>query len=475
MNEDLKKNPGSRKDKQGGKESGMAAMLRDALRFVRKPVHRCQLFLEGLLRKRPVLITLSVMAAILIWFTISVTVYKTTHVTVNRIPVEVELTGTAAEAAGLSVVACDLDTVNAVITGNRSEVGILTNKDLKAYAEIGNISTSGEYTLDIVLRSENGIPFTAENITPARAVVSLDKIETRPYDVTASFPYISITSGHAMAEDEITCEPPTINITGPATQLDEIGRVEVYSDKSLSLDSTYSLYASQVNLYTDEGAMLDTDPYEIPATSFQINIPVLTQKELPLTYSIRNVPSGFDEDWLRERLTLSEDSITLASKTSTALANQKDWNVGFTKLDDIDLDYTSTFTIDTGEELINRSNLQQVTLTLNNEGLAARELTVNKDNITVINSPTGYDFDVVTKNLTVTVVGPEEELAELSAKDIIVAVDLQNHEITQSMSFTEDASISFYNEEHLWAVGSYKIAIDSIAHDTETTEVTANG
>ncbi|MBQ8928626.1 MAG: hypothetical protein IJ055_10205 [Oscillospiraceae bacterium] len=467
MNEDLNKRPDTAPE-----ESAHTSPLHAALRTVRKPIHGFQLFMEGLLRRRPVLITLSVLAAVLIWFTISVTVYKTTHVTVNHIPVEVELTGTAAEAAGLSVVSCDLDTVNAVITGNRSEVGILTNKDLTAYAELGNISTSGEYTLDIVLRTENGIAFTAESISPAHAVVSLDKIETRPYDVTAAFPYISITAGHAMAEDEITCEPPTINITGPATQLDEIGRVEVYTDKSLSLDSTYSLYASKVNLYTDEGAILDTDTYEIPATSFQINIPILTQMELPLTYTIRNAPTTFDEDWLRERLTLSEDSITLASKTNTALASQKDWNVGFTKLDDIGLDYSNTFTIDTGEELINRSNLQQVTLTLDNEGLASRDLAVTRDNINVINVPSGYDFDVVTKSLTVTVIGPEEELEELNAKDIIVAVDLQNHEITQSMSFTEDASISFYNEEHLWAVGSYKIAIDSIAHDTETTAAT---
>ncbi|MDE5753066.1 MAG: hypothetical protein K2H89_00750 [Oscillospiraceae bacterium] len=431
-----------------------------------KKIHDFQSFLASLLDTKPVSVIASVLCAVLIWFSISVTVYQTTHVKFYNIPLTVDLTGTPAEANGLSSVSCDVETVTVELEGNRAQIGRLTQEDLKANIVTGNTDTIGEFSFEISIETDKNISFVS-TISPDYATVKLDRIETRTYDVTASVPNVHATFGHAMDKDDILFEPAQIEITGPSTQLDKISRVEAYSDKSLEIDSLYSLYTSEIRLYSPEGAILDTDDLEIPNTNFQITIPVLTQKELQLTYNIINAPSNFNLDWLKEHLQLSEDTITLASQTNTAFAELDEWPLGSVKLNDIGLTSENYFTVELGEEFINQSGFQQVRLTLNNEELTSREFQVSNSNISVVNIPKNYDCNIITRNLSVIVIGTEADLDALSTQDIIVTADLLNYNIT---STNADATISFYGEEsRLWAVGAYKVAVELTEKPTETT------
>ena len=440
-------------------------------------IHDIPRFFGKLFDTRPFSIVFSVMSAILIWFAVSVTAYKTTHVTFYNIPVSEDISGTLAEANGLSAVSCDVEKVNVEIEGNRSQIGRLTQEDLTAYLQLGNISTNGEFNLEIAVRSDTNISFNTNKITPAYATVKLDKIETRTFDVSASFPNVKVSSGHVLNIADVICEPSVIEITGPSAQLDEIARVDVFSDKSVEIDSLYSLYASEVKLYTEEGALMDTDNLEIPSTNFQISIPVLTQKELALTYDIRNAFSGFDLNWLRERLHLSEESITLASQTNTVFADRDNYNVGFVTLDAISLEFSKDFEIDLKEDFINQSGFQQVSLTLDNEGLASREVWITSDNISIINAPKDYDYQVTTTKMLINVIGDKDELENLSTQDIIVTVDLMNYNVQQSMTGSPDATISISpkNEDssddnlvRMWAVGNYRVVVEFTEQTPET-------
>ncbi len=418
--------------------------------------------LEDIFGSKPFAIFIAVSTALIIWFAIITSVYPSTPMRFNNIPVRVELTGTNAEANGLSVVGCDVDTVNVELVGNRSQIGRMTAEDLVAYADVGVISSTGQFTLNLDVRSDNNIEFKVQSISPSVATVKLDKIETRTFDVEPAFPNIKVASGHALDREDVTCEPSTIDITGPSAQLAEIGKVVVNSDKTVEISSSYLLYTSDVQVYTTAGAKLDGD-LEIPSVDFQISIPILTQKELDLTYELIGTPTGFDEDWLRERLKLSEETITLASQTSTAFAkNDSTLNVGFVRLSEIGLDYSTTLDIELEDIYMNQSGIQQVTLTLDNEGLSSRSFTVSADNIKITNKPTNYEFKRVTRQLDITVVGDKEVLDKLDADDILVTVDLLDYDAEQypSESFTRPATISFYQQGKVWAVGSYRIALD---------------
>jgi len=436
---------------------------------MRNKIQGFQHFFLNLLDKKPVVLILSVLLALIIWFTIVVNVYPSTPLEFNNIPLKVDLSGTNAAANGLSLVDCNVENVNVKLTGDRSQIGRLTADDLIAYAEVGTTSTAGEYTLNINVTADNGITFNVDSISPAQATIRLDKIETRTFDVTPNYPNIKVTSGHAKDDDDVTCDPSTIDITGPSAQLNEIKEVVVYTDRKQEIDSSYSVYTNEVRLYTDNHALLDTDSLEIPKIDFQINIPVLTVKELQLTYDILGAPTKFDTDWLKDRLQLSEENITLAAQTSSAFSDLESWYMGYIRLSDIKLEYSSTFDIDLGGEYINRSGIEQVTVTLDNEGLVERDFSIGQENISIVNAPTSYEFELVTKKMSITVIGTEEELDELTPDDIVVIVDLQNYNAEQASDFSWTPTISFIDKTKVWASGSYRIAIQR-SDNEETTE-----
>ena len=436
---------------------------------MRNKIQGAQHFFSQLTEKKPVVLVLSVICALIIWFTIVVNVYPSTPLEFNNIPFKVDLSGTNAAANGLSLVDCDVESVNVKLTGDRSQIGRLTAEDLIAYADIGATNTAGEYTLNINVTADNGITFNVDSISPAQATIRLDKIETRTFEVTPSYPNIKVTSGHAKDDDDVTCDPPTIDITGPSAQLNEIREVVVSTDRTQEIDSSYSVYTNEVKLYTDNHALLDTDSLEIPKIDFQINIPVLTIKELQLTYDILGTPSKFDTEWLKNRLKLSEENITLASQTSSAFSDLESWYMGYIRLSDIKLEYSSTFDIDLGGEYINRSGIEQVTVTLDSEGLTERDFSIGQENITIVNAPNSYKFELVTKKMSVTVIGTEEELDELTPDDIVVIVDLQNYNAEQASDFSWTPTISFMDKTKVWASGSYRIAIQR-SDNEETTD-----
>ena len=417
---------------------------------------------------KPVHVIGSIFLAIILWFAIAVNVYPTTPKSFSDIAVTVDLSGSMAAANGLSPVSCDVETVNVTVLGDRSRIGNLKAEDLVAHVEPGNISSAGEYSMPITVEPVNGITFEVDSITPSTAKVKLDKIESKTYSVEASFPNIRVTSGHALDSEDVVVEPSTVEITGPSAQLAEIDRVVVYSDKKQEIDGTFQLYSNQINLYTSSGALLDQESLTLPTTDFQITIPILTTKEMKLTYRLLGAPTGFDPAWLAERLCFSEETITLASQTSSAFADKDTLEVGTVRLSEVGMDYSKNITIELDDEYTNRSGIEDVTLTLNNEGLATKQFTVTGENISVKNPPADYNFNVVTKRLTITVIGSEETLNSLSADDIIVTADLLNYDnAEQASSFTQQAVISFYNKSDVWAYGSYSISLDRVEKSGE--------
>lgn len=429
-------------------------------------MHEFKKAYDRFVNSKPATVVLSVATAILIWFIVSVNLYPTTPVTFYNIPLIVETEGTSAAKNGLNVVSCNVETVSVQIIGSRSKVGTLTEADLIAYASAENVSSAGETTLDIKVRSDRNIAFEVNTVSPARANVVFDKIETQSFAVTPSFPNLIVTSGHTMSD--VTCEPAVIDITGPSARLEEISKVVITSQKEGEIDSSHVLYTTDVTLYNAENSIIDPEGLTIPTVNFKIDIPVMTQKTMPLSYVLRNVPSGFDERWLRERLILSTETLTFASNDA-ALANQESWDLGYyPSLSDIGLDYSYTFDVPEKEGIINQSGIKQVTLTLDSEGLSEREFVLGKDNFSIVNAPENYDFRVITETLTIKVIGPTEVLEELSTSDIVVKVDLLNHNTSQSTSFTADTQVSFSNVSTVWASQPYRITIEQTERTAET-------
>lgn len=408
----------------------------------------------------------SIIIAILAWFIVSMTIYPSVPKTIENIPLDIDITGTSAAENDLSIISCNVTSVNVEILGSRAQVGNLNNENLKAHIDASNVTTTGTKQLAITITSDSGIQYQVESVSPATATVVFDKYETVNIPVKPLIPNVSFDKDKTVYSEEFLCEPNTISITGPSAQLDKIATCYAVSNKEITLDSSYTVTNDEIQLYSEDGALIDQSSLKFNTTSFVINIPVLTQKTVGFEVSVINAPSTFDTECLK--FNMSADSITVASKNS--LSEIPDMlEIGKIDLRELDLGYSRTFELknilDTGN-YINMSNLESVTVTLDDEGLAKKDLIITS--FSVSNPPDkNYDYEVLTKQLDITLVGPESVINEITSADVVADVNLMNT-IIATDQFTDTVTISCPKYDNVWAITNSKISIQRKEKEVST-------
>ena len=94
-----------------------------------------------------------------------------------------------------------------------------------------------------------------------------------------------------------------------------------------------------------------------------------------------------------------------------------------------------------------------------NPDLQELPLTINSDHIQFSNSPdSSYEYDILTKQIDVTVVGPADSLAEITAEDIIGEVNLLNTSITEEQ-FNQNVLFSCPSFDDVWVATNSKVTI----------------
>ena len=415
------------------------------------------------------LIIISAILAILVWFIVAMTLYPSIPKTIVNIPLVYDISGTSAADSGLSVISCDVDTVDVQVVGSRTQIGNLNAENLVAYVDYENVTTTGNKTLSIKVRSDSGINYEVKSITPSTASVELDKYDTLPFSVSPKTPNITYADGKTIDPDEFTCEPDTINITGPSAQLSKIATVNAVSQRTMTLDSSYTLTSDEIQLFSEDGTQIDTSIFQFDTSSFTINIPVLTQKTVTPVVQILNAPADFDQSCLS--FTMSVDSITIASNNS--LSEIPDTlDIGKIPLSDLDIGYSNSFDISSVLEasgMINKSGIDSITVTLNDEGLAKKDITLDNSSIHLSNTPTdNYDYTILTQKLTISVVGPEDIVSELTANDFSADANLLNADTSQDQ-FNYDVTVSCINHDNVWAVTKAKVSIQKTLKESVTT------
>lgn len=412
----------------------------------------------------------SVVIAIVLWFVISISIYPTTPRTISHVPLQVEITGTSAEENGLSVIDYDVQEVTVQIEGNRSNVGNIEAEDLTASVVVENVTSAGVKSLSIAVRGNNNEQFNVRSISPATVNVTFDIIDTYTFEVRPSTPNITFADGCVLDEDNFTSSPGTIDVTGPQQQLEQVAYCVAETQQKEQLSASRILTTNTLLFYNEAGAQVDDTDFTYDTAAFSIEVPVLYQKTMDITYQITNAPANFDLDSLD--LTLSEEKITLAAP-NTSLDEMDEFNIGSISLRDIDLDYSHDFVVTVPDNYQNQSGFSTVNLRLNSEGLTKKDFVLT--DIGVVNAPTTYDFELVTQQLTVSIIGPEAVMEQLDASDITANVDLLSYSVqaevvdgdTVTFNYTPTITCSKYN--NVWAVGDYRVAVTGSRVNADTT------
>ena len=158
---------------------------------------------------------------------------------------------------------------------------------------------------------------------------------------------------------------------------------------------------------------------------------------------------------------LSADTVVLASNNSkTEIPDKLD--IGKVSLSELKKDFSKTFLLSSrleGTDYDNISNIEAVTATFNDSDFTEKPLILDKSRINLSNAPdtANYKYEIQSQRLEITLMGPEDVLAEITPEDIAADIDLLNANIT-SDSFSWNAKFSC-KYDNVWVVTNSKVSI----------------
>ena len=411
----------------------------------------------------------SVLIAVLVWFVVSLTLYPSVPKTIEKVSLDLAIGTTASSDNTLNVISCDVENVKVKVIGSRTQIANIDSDTLTAYVDTDNVYTTGKKNLPIKIKSTNGIAFEVDSVEPSTAEVVFDKYESAQFPVLPKIPNVKFNDNKTINSTEFSCEPNMVTITGPSSQIKKISTVYASSNREMVLDSSYALSSDEIQLFSEDGTVIDNSAMTFDNTNFLINIPVLTVKEVGLYVQILDPPANFDQSCLN--LAMSEDTVKIASKNSQAEIPDK-LEIGKIVLSDITPDYSKTFNLNDvleNQGCINMSETTSITVMVNSENLTKKKITLDQSRLNISNAPNnGYDYKVITPSLNIEIVGEPDVIEKITPNDIIGDVNLLNANITEDQ-FIYDVIFSCPKNDRIWAITNYKVSIQRTPKETTTT------
>lgn len=399
----------------------------------------------------------SVVAALFCWFVVAMTQSYTTTLTIRDVPITLDPQAASLQSLGLHVIEGADDLVNVKVRGVRSVVAGLKPDDFTITVKVANVTETGTYDLTL---QPTAIPdCEILSITPDKVRVSFDRIDRRSFDVKEEINGLSIAAN--FTADKTVVNPSTINIEGPAAELDKINKCIITTELEAPLERTYA-GDFPIILYDANGNVLD--PGEMHLTldhnEAHLTIPVLKNAHLPLEFEFSNIPKGFPIGELEMRSQISENEVMVAGPADV-----------IDKISEIQLDYipVKNITMDNTvfefevklpepqSQFIRLDNVFSVVVNIDDSGLSTAYFNVPEPKL--LNVPVGYDATVLAKNIpSVQFVGETEVLEAMTADDIVAEIDLSERTVV-SGSYQVPVKICVPGKGLVWAVGDQTVTI----------------
>ena len=428
-----------------------------------------------LLRKDKLMMLVSLILAIVIWFLVVYNQGNAEQRVIGNVPVTVALTPYASEDLNLRIV----DGADAVATitveGPRSVIGMLTAKDITVVADTGAILKEGTYTLP--LRVSNTGNYKVLSVVGPKGTnnaisVTCDVWSEKPFALTpdnVEMPKLSVTnteqlrfgtpslSGTAITDGAVT-------VSGPKSAIARIARIAAIVSDEAQLSETASFSADlvaydQYDRPVESISFLNTEDSKV-----HVVVPVMEYYKESVYLNIKNAP-----ETLYDKVTLSKDHIEL-----WAIPNELEeymdvvragLTVDFDQLLAEKKDINNVITLDETGSVLPFGNSVTLTVAMDLSGYSNKTLSVpiSTDNIVVENCPEGYIVKPETNQpLEITLCGPSSVLKKIDPKKVRIVIDGQglqpvhNQKVPVRVEVDSDSVWAYYG------VDGYKIEISIV-------------
>lgn len=416
-------------------------------------VRKTGLFFSKLFEKDVVIKITSLIAAVVIWFAISVSVYPIIEVPVYSVPVEIALEGTYADAHGYQAMSVSAETVTVYVEGKREQVGNLKTDELVAVASAENVMYASEYSLPLKIECKTGKEFEVKKIEPSAVSVDFDRIVTKEVPVNPEISGISAAEGYVM-DETIDVVPSVVNITGPAETVESITAATAVISEDTALTNTTDFKTAALKLYAGISVVKDEENrLSYDKSEFTVHVPVYAMKTVGLNVRIANAPDSFNTEKFKEQLELSVNELDVAVPNES-VKDVESIDIGVIDMREVTIGKEFSFEVNSflPEGYIDWNEVGSVTVKCPSEGLVKRAVHITT--IELVNEPGQFDFNIVTSGVTPTLIGPAESMEQLTYIDVTAKVDLLNGFDMKEGSHKLPITFSIPAYDDVWCVGS---------------------
>ncbi len=363
----------------------------------------------------------SVVASLLLWVGLAYTNTEEFPHAIENVPVTITLSD-AAQTDGLKVFSPTDETAKVYVKGNSLVVSQLQSSDLHVVAPLASTITSpGTYSFNLVAQKTGTLTdFEVSSISPNQAIIVVDRYKEKTFTIESDITYkpgYQADSSYFVGTPVLSTD--TVTISGPEKEVSQVNRVAFQYEVQDTLTDSKTFTADLV-MYDVNGNKITSNKLKMSETRVEVTIPVQSRKVVPLTPNFTNKPNGLL--LAPEQIQINPQTVEIAGPQSivTNLTDVSLAPLDFSSISPEKNSFDLSLNLPSGCK--NLSNTPTAKITLNLGGFSTRSMVVN--NFTVKNLSSDKRADIYTKNMTITVVGPESEISQLTENNLVAQIDM---------------------------------------------------
>lgn len=364
---------------------------------------------------------LSLLTAMVLWLVIVNLSDPTVTRVFNSIPVEILNENAITEVNRVYEVTSG-ETVRVKVKGKRSVVDNINVDDFRATADLSELSKVNAVAINVNLKGDVKRKSHVE-LDWGNAVmqVKLEKKATAKFKVNIMTEGV-LDSGYVLGE--VIAQPNIVEVSGAKSTIRSIENVGVV----VQLDGKTSDFTSELSpiLYDSEGHIIkDNNNIMFNVDSIKVSTKILPTKTIPVHFDVSGkAKEGYrmvQTDYQPETIKISgpKDLIAKIDRVTVPLTIRGEKS-------DIQKEIDILKYLPKGVTVDEESEIISVRIVIEQEG--KRTFILNNSDLKVINLPDKLNFSFAdsTMKYEISVTGPEENLKDLTAKDLGAYIDVEN-------------------------------------------------
>lgn len=412
-------------------------------------------------------ILLSAVVAFGLWLYVITVVSPESEKVYYDIPVVLQNKDVLTER-GLMLVG-EVPKVTLTLKSDRITLNNLNEANINVIVNVANIEKQGTHNLTYTVSYPGNIPPNSVSVQSSSTEMIELNVTNR---LTKMVPLVVLAKKDAEGKDtqvpdgyitdlkkaQLTVmkgkdlvEISAVEVTGPESVVEQIHQAVIYVDLSgltgiLARECQYTLCNSAGEPINAEKVTTNVD---------KINLLLRIQRVKEIALQVEVIHGGGTSE---KNITIDPLKIQVAGTTSV-LEKLDTLTVGVVDLSEMTENAVLKFPIELPGGVENLTGVEEVTVNVNLEGLQMRTFQIT--DFSLLNIPDGLDVSMITKALQVAVRGPADQVAAMTAEDLMVEVNVSGATMGTAKDFVANVVINSAFPE-VGAVGTYEVTANII-------------